>query len=150
MNCDDDSGAPGPEQEHVWSTPLGLLVLCWVVAACLVPTVALAAGGVDRAFLAAALAVAVAAAACLTYLRPRLRADTDGIAVRSLGGRRAWRWQQLSYRVTTSSRFGRTVPVLEIEVPEQDLAGGLLLLGRFDLGAEPGEVAERLESLRDG
>ncbi|SDP76326.1 PH domain-containing protein [Actinopolyspora xinjiangensis] len=148
MTCDDDSGEPAPEQAHAWSTPVGLLVLCWVVATGLVPVVPLTEGSVDRAFSGAALLVAVTAAGALSYLRPRLRADPEGIAVRTLGGRHHWRWELVSWRVTTSHRFGRTVPVLEIEVPERDLAGGLLLLGRFDLGAEPQEVAERLEALR--
>lgn len=123
-------------------------MLCWVVAAGLVPVVWLASNSLDRVFLGAALAVAVVAAGCLTYLRPRLRADPGGITVRTLGGRHRWPWDRLSHRVTTSSRFGRTVPILEIEVPEADLTGGLLLLGRFDLGAEPAEVAEELEALR--
>ncbi|SFT71631.1 PH domain-containing protein [Actinopolyspora lacussalsi subsp. righensis] len=148
MSCDDDSGVPGAAQSRIWSTPVGALVLCWVVAAGLVPVVWLAGSSLDRVFLGAALAVVVVVAGCLTYLRPRLRADPDGITVRTLGGSHRWPWARLSYRVTTSSRFGRTVPMLEIEVPEADLTGGLLLLGRFDLGAEPAEVAEYLETLR--
>ncbi|MGJ7909162.1 PH domain-containing protein [Actinopolyspora sp. H202] len=123
-------------------------MLCWVVAAGLLPVVWLAGNIIDRVFLGAALVVAVVVAGCLTYLRPRLRADPAGITVRTLGGRHRWPWERISHRVTTSSRFGRTVPMLEIEVPEADLTGGLLLLGRFDLGAEPTEVAEELETLR--
>lgn len=85
-----------------------------------------------------------AASAYFGVLRPRLRADTDGVTIRSLRGPRHWTWSELTVRVVHSRRLGRTVGSLELDTAD----GELLVLTRTDLGADPEDVADALHALR--
>lgn len=134
---------------HEWSTQPGLVTLGWVLAAATVVWEALATGPTDRVFIAVLILVLVTASTLGTLLRPRLRADNTGVAVRSLGGSRHWGWAEVDVRVTRQQRLGRTVELLELDVPEDPRAtGGLVILTRLDLGADPHTVAEQLTELR--
>lgn len=76
-------------------------------------------------------------------LRPRLRVDETGVAVRSLGGRTAVRWEQTEVRIRRHQRFGRTVPTLELDLDDK-----LVILGRRELGTDPDAVESQLNELR--
>ena len=78
-------------------------------------------------------------------LRPRLAMADDGLEVRTLTGRRVLPWGLLRVRVRTGRRWGTTVSTLELDTaagPEED--GVLVVLGRWDLGADPADVAAAL------
>ncbi|MGY1724082.1 PH domain-containing protein [Blastococcus sp. SYSU DS0533] len=84
-------------------------------------------------------------------LRPRLTAGPDGVTVRTLTGTRVLPWGLLRVRVRSTRRWGTTVRTLELEGPAGGADDGLLLvLGRWDLGADPATVAGRLAELRPG
>ncbi|MDQ3504662.1 MAG: PH domain-containing protein [Actinomycetota bacterium] len=90
---------------------------------------------------AAALLLGIAAVDVL--IRPRLRADSTGLTVRSLTGRRVARWAEIELSLRRLPRFGRSVPTLELE-----LDGDLIVLGRRELGADPELVVQQLEAIR--
>ena len=80
-------------------------------------------------------------------LRPRLAVTGDGVEVRTLTGRRVLPWGLLRVRVRAGRRWGTTVRTLELDTadgPDDD--GVLVVLGRWDLGADPRDVARALES----
>jgi len=100
-------------------------------------------------WLVALLFVALTAYASL--LNPRLFANQYGVAVRTLKGTREVDWQYVEVRVKTTRRLGRDTRTLELELASQD--GGaadseLVVLGQFELGAEPDDVLEDLNRLR--
>lgn len=68
--------------------------------------------------------------------------------VRRLTGAMHLPWTHLRVRVQESRRLGLRVRTLELDTavgPDDD--GRLVVLGRRDLGADPGEVADRLAHL---
>jgi hypothetical protein len=87
-----------------------------------------------------------------TVARPRLRADTDGIEIRRLGGRQRWAWGAVRISVSSTRRFGRSVSLLELEAGDdtEDGDSALVVLGWLDLGTEPQEVAAVLRAYRTG
>ena len=98
---------------------------------------------------AALLLVAVAVREAL--LRPRLAAGPDGVSVRTLTGTRVLPWGLLRVRVRNARRWGTTVRTLELEGPAGGVDDGLLVvLGRWDLGADPATVAGELAELHPG
>lgn len=78
-------------------------------------------------------------------VRPRLRADADGLTVRTLGRRLGGPWAAVAIRLRTGRRLGTAVHTLEIDVGDD-----LVVLGRRELGAGPADVAEHLTRLRGG
>lgn len=81
-------------------------------------------------------------------LRPRLTAGPDGVDVATLGGRRHLSWPLLRVRVRETRRLGVRSRTLELDTAAgPDDAGTLVVLGRRDLGADPGEVARTLQAL---
>jgi hypothetical protein len=81
-------------------------------------------------------------------VRPRLSARADGVVVRTLSGRRELPWQGLRVQVRTTRRFGLANRALELDTAAgPDDAGVLVVLGRRDLGADPGDVARRLREI---
>jgi hypothetical protein len=84
-------------------------------------------------------------------LRPRVTAGPAGVAVRRLTGTTELPWARLQVRVRDSRRLGLRSRLLELDTaagPDDD--GDLVLLGRRDLGADPGDVARVLRALRPG
>ena len=123
-------------------------------------TVALAAAGLGLA-LAALLVdpvgrVLVGGAALLllglatrdALLRPRLRADAAGVTARALTGVTAIGWPVLRARVRSQRRWGVRSTTLELEDRSDDAV--LVVLGRRELGADPGVVAEALHAAGAG
>lgn len=89
------------------------------------------------------LVLAVASGSA-TIARPRLRADSGGLTVRTLRGARSWPWSAVEFRVRRTARLGRTTELLEIDTADDQL----VVLGKLDLGADPRDVAEELVELR--
>ena len=83
--------------------------------------------------------------------RPRLAAGPDAVVVRRLTGATVLPWARLRVQVRASRRWGLRSRLLELDTaagPDDD--GELVLLGRRDLGADPGDVARALTDLRPG
>lgn len=78
-----------------------------------------------------------------TAVRPRLAADADGLTVRTLGRRLAAPWAGVEVRLRPGRRLGVAAHTLEF-----DIGDDLVVLGRRELGADPGDVAEQLDRLR--
>ncbi|MDK3255126.1 PH domain-containing protein [Blastococcus capsensis] len=97
---------------------------------------------------AAVLLLALAVREAL--LRPRLAAGADGVEVRTLTGRRLLPWGLLRVQVRTARRWGTTVRTLELDAwpPAGEDDGLLVVLGRWDLGTDPREVARALDAAR--
>lgn len=86
------------------------------------------------------------ATAHATLLRPRLAASTDGIAVRTMSGRRTVPWLELDARLMRGKRLGRDTLTLELDVAGEHPA--LFVFGELELGTDPRDVQEELERLR--
>jgi hypothetical protein len=81
-------------------------------------------------------------------LRPRLSAGPDGVQVRTWTARRHLPWRRLRVRVRTGRRLGVRSSALELDTADgPDDEGVLVLLGRWDLGADPEDVARALHAL---
>lgn len=128
---------------RAWSTPFGLVVCGWLLAAATGLWCLLAESAVDQVFTAVLALVLAAAAGYASLVRPRLRADGTGISIGRLGGARHHPWSDVEVQVRTRQRFGRASHTLEL-----DAADGLTVLGRIDLGEDPRDVAEQLDELR--
>ncbi|MGR6966711.1 PH domain-containing protein [Geodermatophilus sp. URMC 61] len=104
-----------------------------------------------RVLVGAAAVLLLALAARDRLLRPRMAAGPDGVAVGRLGGTTVLPWARLQVRVRDTRRWGLRSRLLELDTaagPDDD--GELVLLGRRDLGADPGDVARALRALRPG
>lgn len=109
----------------------------------------IAASPADQVFVGVLIVVLAAVSAYASALRPRLRADQNGIAVRRLTGSRRWSWSQVNVRVQYHRRLGRDVAALELDVPDDDQTpGGLIILTRLELGEDPQDVAVTLDALK--
>lgn len=101
-----------------------------------------------RVLVGAAAVLLLALSARDRLLRPRLAAGPEGVAVRRLGGTTVLPWARLRVRVRDTRRWGLRSRLLELDTaagPDDD--GELVLLGRRDLGADPGDVARALRAL---
>jgi hypothetical protein len=100
-----------------------------------------------RVLVGAAAVLLLALAARDRLLRPRLAAGADGVAVRRLGGTTVLPWARPQVLVRDTRRWGVRSRLLELDTaagPNDD--GDLVLLGRRDLGADPGDVARALRA----
>ncbi|WP_197284945.1 PH domain-containing protein [Sciscionella sediminilitoris] len=141
-----------PINPHVtrvsWTTPVGAVVVSVLatVVSVLVAVLSSARAGV----LFWSLVAIVFAAYTVHWLRarPRLSADPSGITVR--GTLHTYRLDHGQVRVGLRStrRLGRTGQLLELDGIDTHGEERLVLLGRFDLGAEPDEVHRQLTALR--
>ncbi|SDN26352.1 PH domain-containing protein [Allokutzneria albata] len=130
-----------------WSPAAALVGGGWLLSAGALTWVFFARDTPTQVFATVATAMLGFAALYGTVARPRLTADTRGITVRGLAGARSWTWAELTPRLHSSRRFGRTTTVLEIDVRTHDGAETLLVFTRLDLGADPDDVAAELTGL---
>ncbi|RBY93616.1 PH domain-containing protein [Blastococcus sp. TF02-8] len=134
-----------------WSPPVVLPVVL-AAGALLLGLVAVAVDDAPGRVLVGAAAVLLGALAVRdAVLRPRLVASPDGLEVRTLGGRRFLPWGLVRLQVRTTRRWGTDVRTLELDTaadPDDD--GLLVVLGRWDLGADPADVLRVLEDGRTG
>jgi hypothetical protein len=126
-----------------WAPPPPLVALAWVLAAAAVAWVLLTTDRPGRVLLSVVALVLVWIGLFGTIARPRLRADPSGITVRGLTGRRHWAWAEVNVRLVHTRRFGREVATVEL-----DAEADLVVLGRFDLGADPVDVVDAIRALR--
>ncbi|HEX2072432.1 MAG TPA: PH domain-containing protein [Geodermatophilus sp.] len=130
-----------------WSPPPGETAALTVLGAGL-GTAVLFLDPLGRLLVGAAALLLLALAARDRFLRPRLSAGPSGVVVRTLGGRIALPWPGLRVAVRESRRWGVRSRVLELDTASgPDDPGVLVLLGRRDLGADPGDVARALRAL---
>ena len=133
-----------------WSPRTGETVVLAVAGAVLgLATVVL--DPLGRVLVGAAAVLLLALAARDRLLRPRLAAGPGGVTVRRLTGTTELPWPRLQVRVRDTRRWGVRSRLLELDTaagPDED--GDLVLLGRQDLGADPGEVARVLAAVRPG
>ncbi|MHA6797786.1 PH domain-containing protein [Bounagaea algeriensis] len=132
-----------PHESRSWSTPLGLVVTGWVLVAAAAVWWLLSTEAVDRLFIGVIALALLALTGYATACRPRLRADPHGVTVHGLRGRRRFGWSEVTPRTHEQRRHGRTTRTVELETT----GGELFVLGRFDLGADPEDVAAELERL---
>jgi hypothetical protein len=115
-----------------------LLAITWAV---------LAGTAADRLVAVVVAVAAVVTALCCLPLRRRLTADRRGLIVRGPGGTRQVHWPAVtSISTARRSHLGIGSTSLEIDLDDD----GLIVLGRFDLGADPEEVAAELKALQRG
>jgi hypothetical protein len=130
-----------------WSprrTQVVVLVLVGLVLA--LAAVFLDAAG--RVLVGTAALVALLLAARDGVARPRLSAGPDGVDVRTWTARRHLPWRRLQVRVRTTRRLGLRGTALELDTAAgPDDEGVLIVLGRWDLGADPVDVARALRAL---
>lgn len=130
-----------------WSTPVGLVACGWVFTGAAALWWSMVQYATDRVFVGALVLALAALSAYASFTRPRLRADSTGLTLRSLTRKRRWPWSDVRVRVRHSERMGRTVSVLELDVPEQTAPGGLIVLTRLELGEDPRDVADQLDRI---
>lgn len=143
-----ESVDPAETRMNRWSVPGWLIACGWVFTAAAAAWWWFAEGSADQLFIAVVALALFAVCACGTVLRPRLLADEDGVVVRGLRGTHRWQWRDVGVRVRRNRRLGRTISTLELEVPENSITGGLVVLTRLDLGEDPQDVAEALDARR--
>ncbi len=93
-------------------------------------------------------AVAAVATGYGLLVRPRLRADADGVQVRSLAGTNFAPWRAVHAHLVTTRRLGRDGTTLELEFDDVSEEPRLVVLSWLDLGADPDDVLADLDRLR--
>lgn len=128
--------------------PSALVWTCWVLAVATLAYTVFSGDPIGR-FVTGVATLGFALFALFgTIARPRLRADADGIEIRRLLGRQRLAWGTVRISVSSSRRLGRSVSLLELDTGnDEDVDGGLVVLGWLDLGTEPRLVADALRSL---
>ena len=99
---------------------------------------------VGRVLVGGAALLLLGLAARDALVRPRLRADGAGVTARSLTGSTTIGWPVLRARVRSQRRWGVRSTTLELEDLTDDAV--LVVLGRRELGTDPGAVAEALHA----
>lgn len=134
---------------HTWSPKPQALVAAGVGGVIAAGLAVLSHDAAGRLLVGLAAAGLLATAALGTGLRPRLAVDSEGLTVRGLRGRRRVVWPELTqWAVVSHHRLGRRVAVLELTVVqagEEDL----LLFTSTELGADPHDVLEMLQRVRE-
>lgn len=131
-----------------WTTPVAAAVLAGLATIILASIAGLSTNRMNILF------AGIAALVCLVFLvhwfraRPRLSADEAGLTVR--GTLHTYRWDhgQLRVLLRRTRRLGREGVLLELDGIDTSGEQRLVLLGRFDLGADPADVLDRLNELR--
>lgn len=131
-----------------WSPPVGLLSLGWTLTGAAVVWWWTATTPADKLFIGVVALVLFCVCAASVFVRPRLRADENGVTVRGVRGKQQWSWSEMAWRTTTSHRLGRIATVLELDVPQDRRnPAGLFVLTKLDLSEDPEDVATTLDSL---
>lgn len=144
----DNSAGPGEPavDNYAWAVPAALLAAGWLAAAAALAWCAFGSGDAAGRLLAGVAVLVLGGGALFGSLaRPRLAATRSGVRVRGMFRGLDFGWSEVSrLRLVHTRRFGRDVPTLELEVRDDRL----FVFGRFDLGADPRDVADTLEGLR--
>jgi hypothetical protein len=124
-----------------------VMVLAWALAVAAGAWAALTDDPPGRVLVGVVAILLALAGLFTTVARPRLAADREGLAVRSLTGTRRWTWAEVNVRLVRTRRLGREVATLEVDAENAE-PPDLVVLGRFDLGADPEDVVDELLTLR--
>lgn len=137
------------DESRGWAAPVGAVVLGAVAAVGLGAWAVVTPDAAGRLLVGLA-AVGIALAAVVGALaRPRLAARADGLTLRGPLGTRTWPWARVdAVRVVRLRRLGMPAAYVEVEARDDDGGERLLVLGRLELGADPRDVAEALQSHR--
>jgi hypothetical protein len=131
-----------------WSARPGIVTVL-AVAGVALGTAALLLEPVGRVLVGAAAVLLLGLAVRSALLRPRLAAGQGGVVVRTLTGRLVLPWSQVRVQVRETRWRGLRSQLLELDTAGgPDDAGHLVLLGRWELGADPAEVARSLQDVR--
>lgn len=122
-----------------------VVIFGWVLVAAAALWWLTSSTGTDRVFVGVVVLALTAAAGYATVCRPRLRADSGGIAVRGLRGTQRWPWPEVAVTVKHHQRLGLATEFLQVDIVDTD---GLIVLSRLDLGEAPHDVAQALTALR--
>ena len=136
-----------PPAAKTWSPQPALVVLAWVLAVGAGAWAVLADDPPGRVLLGAVAVLLGLAGLFATVARPRLAADSEGIAVRGFTGTRRWTWAEVNVRLVRTRRLGRDAATVEVDAENAE-PPALVVLGRLDLGADPEDVVEELLALR--
>jgi PH (Pleckstrin Homology) domain-containing protein len=128
---------------HSWAPRAPLIGLAWVLAAAATAWVIFTDDLPGRVLLSVAAIGLVMLALFGTVARPRLIADAAGVTVRGLTGRRHWSWAEVNVRLVHTRRLGREMATVELDAEDD-----LVVLGWFDLGADPVDVVDAIRALR--
>ncbi len=133
---------------HTWGPKPAVLTLAATGGAVLAVLAVLTGEPAGRLLIGLAAAGLLVTAAVGTLARPRLTADSLGVTVGGIRGRRRVAWSALiQWEVASHHRLGRNVPVLELTLRQEDLEV-LLLFSTLDLGADPVDVLAELQRAR--
>lgn len=124
-----------------------MVVVTWVLAAAAGAWAIFADDPPGRVLLGSVGLLLAGFALFTSVARPRLSADQGGVAVRGFTGTRHWSWAEVNIRLVRTRRLGRDTSTLEVDADNAD-PPALVVLGRFDLGADPEDVVEELLTLR--
>jgi Bacterial PH domain len=130
-----------------WSPQPGMVALAWGLAAVTLLTGVFSPEATTRLFMGVATAFLLALALYGTILRPRLTVDDNGLAVRTMTGRRELPWHEVKVRLVHTRRLGREVATLELDWQRGE-DEQLFVLTRTDLGVDPRDVADVLHAMR--
>lgn len=135
------SGPDAAKQQ--WGVPPVVPVVVAVLAAAAVGWAVTAGPAEDRVVAAAASVLLLVAAVAAARFTRRLRADAEGFRVRTLTGERSYSWSDVTALTASGrARGARRRGGASVDI---DLAGdALIVLGRWELGADPVEVAQAL------
>jgi hypothetical protein len=130
-----------------WSAPRGTVVVLAAAGVVLAGAVLLL-EPVGRVLVGGAALLLLALAGRAALLRPRLAAGPEGVVVRTVTGRLRLPWPALRVRVHETRRWGLRSRLLELDTAAGvDDPGVLVLLGRWELGGEPDDVAVALTGM---
>jgi apolipoprotein N-acyltransferase len=130
-----------------WSPKVEIAALAWVLAVVIAVVAVFTDDRPGRLLLGLVAVVLAAAGLFTTVVRPRLAADSEGVTVRGITGRKRWRWAEVNVRLAVTRRLGREVATVELDA-ENAAEPDLVVLGWFDLGTDPRDVVESLLELR--
>ncbi|MFS8100389.1 PH domain-containing protein [Lentzea alba] len=128
---------------RTWSTPAPLVAGAWVLAIMLAVGTLLVGDNAGRLLVGLATLLVSYLAAFATIARPRLTADTNGLAVRGFASTTLLPWHEVKVKLQTTRRLGREQQALELDADDR-----LVVLTKLDLGVDPEEVAGVLHALR--
>jgi hypothetical protein len=144
-----DTPAPDGPAPTTWSIRPALVGWAWVLAVATLAYTVFSSDPPGRVIAALATIGLVLFGVFGTVARPRLSASQDGIEIRRMLGRQHLPWGAVRISVSTTRRLGRTVSLLELDTGnDEDVDGGLVVLGWLDLGTEPEQVADVLRAYR--
>jgi hypothetical protein len=131
------------EAARVAFAPSTALVAGLLVGGVVAAALAVALSNPGRLLFVAVAAVLLVEGCRLMIVRPTISADSSGISLHRLAGKRVYSWPEVAAVTAGESRRVIGVPTLEL-----DLGEALVVIASYRLGAAPADVAAAIETLR--